>query len=84
MPKPISVEVKERVVSAHRTGKGTCAKLSELFQLGEASVSRWVRLERETGAVWPKQPPGKVSKLDEQGRVGVDLIFRTPSGATKT
>lgn len=82
MPKPISVEVRERVVSAHRAGKGTYAKLSELFQVGEASVSRWLRLERETGAVTPKQAPGKVPKLDEQGLAVLRELVEADSDAT--
>src|SRR5579863_3879763 len=82
MPKPISVEVRERVVSAHRQGKGTYAELAELFQVGEASVSRWLRLERESGTLTPRPPPGKTPKLDEQGRVILRQLLDADSDAT--
>lgn len=82
MPKPISVEVRERVVAAHREGKGTYAELSELFRVGEASVSRWLRLDRETGTVEPKPPPGKPPKLDERGQQVLREIVDDDSDAT--
>jgi transposase len=82
MARPISVEVRERVVAAHREGKGTYAQLSDLFQVGEASVSRWLRLERETGVLTPKSPPGRAPKLDAQGLVVLRELVDEDSDAT--
>jgi transposase len=79
MPKPISVEVRERVVVAHREGKGTYEELAELFRVGSASVNRWLRLERETGSLVPKLPPGRAAKLDEGGRAVLrELVGQRP------
>lgn len=82
MPKPISIDVRERVVAAHREGKGTYAQLSELFKVGEASISRWLRLEREAGTLAPKPIPGREPKLDEQGRAVLRELVDADSDAT--
>jgi transposase len=82
MPKPISVEVRERVVAAHQERKGTYAKLSEVFNVGEASVSRWLRLHREAGSLAPKPLPGRAPKLDEAGRAALRELVASDSDAT--
>jgi transposase len=82
MPKPISVDVRERVVAAHREGKGSYSKLSDVFKVGEASVSRWLRLDRETGSLEPKPVPGRAPKLDERGRAKLRELVETDSDAT--
>lgn len=53
MAAPISKDLRRRVVAAYRAGKGTYPQIAELFGVGEASVSRWLRLERETRDVEP-------------------------------
>jgi len=82
MPKPISVEVRERVVAAHREGKGTYEQLAELFKVGSATVNRWLRLDRETGSLVPKRPPGRTPKLDEHGRAVLRELVEQDSDAT--
>ena len=82
MAPPISVEVRKRVVAAHREGKGTYAELADVFQVGEASVSRWLRLDRETGSLEPKPPPGRAPKLDERGRAVLRKLVEQDNDAT--
>ena len=82
MAPPISVEVRKRVVAAHREGKGTYAELADVFQVGEASVSRWLRLDRETGSLEPKPPPGRAPKLDERGRAVLRELVEQDNDAT--
>jgi transposase len=82
MPKPISVEVRERVVAAHREGKGTYEQLADLFKVGPATVNRWLRLDRETGSLAPKPPPGRAPKLDEHGRAVLRELVEQDSDAT--
>jgi transposase len=53
MAAPISKDLRRRVVAAYRAGKSTYPRIAELFGVGEASVSRWLRLERETRDVEP-------------------------------
>jgi transposase len=58
MPAPISKDLRERVVEAHLAGKGTYLQLAELFEIGAASVSRWLRRHREKGELAPEPPGG--------------------------
>lgn len=54
MGKALSVDLRERVVAAYKRGEGTQVQIAALFGIGEASVRRWVRRDRETGSVTPK------------------------------
>lgn len=50
----IPLEVRKRVVAAYRAGKsGTYAETAELFGVGEASVSRWLRKDRAGESLKP-------------------------------
>jgi transposase len=50
MPRPYSVELRERVVRAH----GSYRVVAEWFGLGEATVKRWVWLYRKAGSLEPR------------------------------
>lgn len=52
------VELRERVVNAYESGDGSYADVSKRFDVGVASVKRWVRLKRELGRVTPKPKAG--------------------------
>jgi transposase len=54
MGSPLSVDLRKRVVAAYKRGEGTQVEIAERFGVGEASVRRWVRRDRETGDVMPK------------------------------
>jgi transposase len=47
----ISLDLRRRVVEAYKRGGMTYAEVAEQFSIGHASVSRWLRLDRETGSV---------------------------------
>jgi transposase len=47
----ISSDLRQRVVDAYKRGGLTYADVSEQFSVGRASVSRWLRLDREVGSV---------------------------------
>jgi len=48
-----SLDLRSRVVAAYRRGGVTYDEVAERFSVGRASVSRWLRRERETGSVEP-------------------------------
>jgi len=50
--------LRERVVKAYKAGEGSFAALGKRFDVGEASVNRWVNLERRTGSLAPKPAGG--------------------------
>ena len=58
MPGAHPIALRERVVTAYKNGEGSFAELGKRFNVGEASVNRWVNLERRTGSVAPKARGG--------------------------
>ena len=46
-----SIDLRERVVAAFKTGDFTDDQVAKLFNVGEATVHRWKRLKRETGGL---------------------------------
>jgi transposase len=58
MAEPHPVELRQRVVAAYESGEGSYSEISERFDVGVASVKRWVRLKRELGRVTPKPKAG--------------------------
>lgn len=58
MPAAHPVALRERVVRAYKAGDGSFAELGKRFDVGEASVNRWVNLDRRTGSVAPKTAGG--------------------------
>lgn len=63
----IPLEVRKRVVEAYREGKsGTYAQTARLFAVGEASVSRWLRKDREGESLKPGWNGGPKRRVDLQ------------------
>lgn len=52
-----SLDLRERVVAAYKTGEYTYAEVAELFGISDASVNRYLRRHRETGSV-ARRPHG--------------------------
>jgi transposase len=53
-----SIDLRERVVAAYKTGRFSYRSLAELLGIGSASVNRYLRLHRETGGVEPRPHGG--------------------------
>ncbi len=58
MARSRSLDLRTRVVDAYERGGLTYTEVAELFSVGRATVSRWLRLRRESGAVGPKPHGG--------------------------
>jgi transposase len=68
MAAPYSVDLRRRVVDAYERGEGTLQEVAELFELGRATVDRWVSRFRRTGSYLPAPPGGGwKSPIDEDG-----------------
>jgi transposase len=52
-----SKDLREKVVGAYETGNDSYDSLAARFDVGRATVNRWLRLKRETGDV-QKRPHG--------------------------
>ena len=61
---PHPVALRERVVRAVHEG-ASAAEAADRFEVGEASVKRWVRRQRERGSLAPNVRRGRRPLLDE-------------------
>lgn len=62
--KPYSIDLRQRVVDAYERKEGTREELAVRFEVGVASVNRWIRLHRTTGSVAAKpNPAGKANAI---------------------
>jgi len=53
MPKPLPIEIRERVVETIEKDGLTIGEAAQRFRVGTASVKRWLRRSRESGSVAP-------------------------------
>lgn len=56
--KPLSPDLRLRIICAYENQEGSQAELAERFKVGKASVERLVRLKRETGSTAPRPHAG--------------------------
>ena len=69
MPKPHPPELRQRVLDTYMNDGGTYEDMARRFCVGVASVSRWLRLQRETGGVKPRRAEHPRSDRVIQGDV---------------
>lgn len=68
MGKGYSKDLRERAVGAYERGEGTYDEIAERFDVGVASLNRWLRLKRETGSVEHRPlGGGHPTVFDEEG-----------------
>ena len=53
MPNPYPTELRDRVVRAYEAGEESCAAVAARFEVGVASLERWLRRQRERGTLDP-------------------------------
>lgn len=58
MPAPLSPDLRLRVVQTYENGDDTVEAVAARFEVGPASLKRWVWLWRATGSVEPKERKG--------------------------
>lgn len=77
MSSPASLDLRERVVKAYLRGGLTYAEVAERFTVGAATVSRWLRLYRETKGVAPRgRGGGKPRKIPVEKEKFVDRLVQ--------
>ena len=66
-----SIELRIRVVAAYESGAGSYPEVAARFDVGEASVKRWVHLQRREGDVAPTPKadgmPSRITLADLEG-----------------
>jgi transposase len=58
MAEAYPVELRARVVAAYLSGQGSYAQVAALFEVGSATVIRWVSQSRREGHVMPQHKGG--------------------------
>ncbi|MEY3011903.1 MAG: Transposase, partial [Pseudomonadota bacterium] len=53
MPGALSQDLRKRVVDAYDNGEGSYVQLAERFDIGVATVKRWMWRRRDTGGLQP-------------------------------
>lgn len=80
MGNAISTDLRRRLVAAYDRGEGTYAEIARLFGVGEATVSRVLRRQRERGSVEPDGHgggmPARIS--DEELPALRELVLAAP------
>lgn len=70
-----SIELRIRVVAAYESGVGSYPEVAARFDVGEASVKRWVQLQRREGDVAPTPKaggmPSRIGLVDLEAALAV-------------
>ena len=78
--KSLSIDLRERIVTAYEQGQGSYARIAERFHVGRATVERLLKRWRTTGSLHPKpHGGGQQPILSEQDHVMIEQwIKETP------
>lgn len=84
MGKPLSMDLRERALTAYKRGEGTQAEVATLFGIGEATLRRWVRRDREMGSVAPVMDyaRGPAPKTEHANLEVLEELMRATPDAT--
>ena len=79
MGKPYSIDLRERVVAAVKSGRMSCRRAAKHFGVGENTAITWMRRLRTTGSVAPGKMGGhKPKKISGEPRTW--LLQRVKNG----
>ena len=73
MPKPCSLELRERVVNAVKSGASR-REAAEWFEVSPSSAIKWVQRRQATGSIAPKPSGGSISPLEVHADFLLSLI----------
>lgn len=66
MTRPLSVELRKKIVSAYKKGLGSTRKIAEMFSVTQRTVFRFIKQDRETGDLSPMRIPGRPPILSKE------------------
>lgn len=83
MPRPFSVDLRQRVVQAYLDHTGSLGELAAQFQVHRNSVWNWVQRYRQTRELDPKPIPGGLNrKITRRAQVFLQRDVRQHADAT--
>ena len=77
MPKPCSLELRERVVDAVKSGASR-REAADWFDVSPSSAIKWMQRRQATGSIAPKPSGGSISPLEAHAAFLFTLIARQP------
>ena len=77
MPKPCSLELRERVVDAVESGASR-REAADWFDVSPSSAIKWMQRRQATGSIAPKPSGGSISPLEAHAAVLFALIAQQP------
>ncbi len=77
MPRPCSLELRERVVDAVESGASR-REAADWFDVSPSSAIKWMQRRQATGSIAPKPSGGSVSPLEAHATFLFALIARQP------
>lgn len=77
MPKPCSVDLRERVLGAVMAGASR-REAAERFEISASSAVKWLQRFDETGSIAAKPTGGSASPLEEHANFLLELIAERP------
>jgi transposase len=81
MARPLSKEMREKIVSAYERGAGTMLEIADIFAISERSVARFLRLHREVGDLSPLPLPGRPPILtDANLKIIKEIVLSNKDG----
>lgn len=80
---PYSIDLRQRIVDAHRDGEGSVREVAQRFKVTPKTVQNYLNLERETGSVAPRpHGGGPARKLDDEGVQKVRTLLKEKNDQT--
>ena len=81
MPKAISKDVREKIVSAYERNVGTALEVANIFGVTERTVFKYLRQNKETGDLSPIPNPGRPPVLTNENLAIIkDIILSNNDG----
>jgi transposase len=77
MPKPYSVDIRERVIARVEAGASR-REAAEHFEISASAAVKWVKLFHETGRCAAKRFGGSTSPLEEHADFLLELVAEQP------
>jgi transposase len=71
MPRAYSMDLRKRVIAAWEKGDSTWPELAERFEVGLATVNRWISAQRHKGTVEPEPHGGGWAFLIDAERLAL-------------
>ena len=85
MAKPLSLDLRKRVVHAYEAASDSMAHIAGRFGVGVATVNRWVNRYRKTGLLAPlAHAGGPAPKVDERGLSLLSTLLDEQPDATRS